>query len=123
MDRFVVRTPKTGQKKATRQAGYKLKTIQLNLGNKGIAQSWYPHCAELRNYLSKAQPDIVLLEETVTHVYNECEDLQLIGLRHDISTATGRVLNAACLVTDPASALEYHDRAIGFLQRRGGIVA
>ena len=64
-----------------------------------------------------------LSDETVTHVYNECEDLQLIGLRHDISTATGRVLNAACLVTDPASALEYHDRAIGFLQRRGGIVA
>ena len=60
-----------------------------------------------------------LSEETVTHVYNECEDLQLIGLRHDISTATGRVLNAACLVTDPASALEYHDRAIGLIQRRG----
>ena len=64
-----------------------------------------------------------LSDETVTHVYNECEELQLRGLRHDISTATGRVLNAACLVTDPASALEYHDRAIGFLQRRGGIVA
>ena len=62
-------------------------------------------------------------EETVTHVYNECDDLQLIGLRHDISTATGRALNAACLVTDPVSALEYHDRAIGFLQRIGGIVA
>ena len=62
-------------------------------------------------------------EETVTHVYNECADLQLIGLRHDISTATGRALNAACLVTDPVSALEYHDRAIGFLQRIGGIVA
>ena len=62
-------------------------------------------------------------EETVTHVYNECDDLELQLLRHDISTATGRVLNAASLVTDPASALEYHDRAIGFLQRRGGIVA
>ena len=62
-------------------------------------------------------------EETVTHVDNECGDLELQLLRHDISTATRRALNAACLVTDPASALEYHDRAIGFLQRRGVIVA
>ena len=61
-------------------------------------------------------------EETVTHVYNECDDLELQLLRHDISAATRRVLNAACLVTDPVSALEYHDRAIGLLQRRGGIV-
>ena len=64
MDRFVVRTPRTNQKKATRQAGHKLKTIQLNLGNKGIAQSYYPHSEELRIYLSKAQPDILLLQET-----------------------------------------------------------
>jgi len=64
-----------------------------------------------------------LVNETIIHVYNECEDLQLIGLRHDISTATGRTLNAACLVTDPTSALAFHDRAIGFIQRRGGTVA
>ena len=54
--------------------------------------------------------------ETITHVYNDCTDLQIQALRHDISTATGRVLNAECLVTDPACALEFHDRAIEFLQ-------
>ena len=67
MDRFVVRTPRTDQKKEIRQAGHKLKTIQLNCGNRGIAQSHYPHSMELRNYLSKAQPDIVLLQETWLH--------------------------------------------------------
>ena len=67
MDRFIVRTPKTNQKKETRQAGHKLKTIQLNCGNRGIAQSHYPHSMELRNYLSKAQSDTVLLQETWLH--------------------------------------------------------
>ena len=38
--------------------------------------------------------------ETVTHVYNDCTDLQIQTLRHDISTATGRIFNAECpLVT------------------------
>ena len=37
MDRYVVRTSNNAQKKEIRQAGYKLKTIQLNCGNRGIA--------------------------------------------------------------------------------------
>ena len=67
MDRFIVRTPRTNQKKEIRQAGHKLKAIQLNCGYKGIAQSYHPHSMELQNYLSKAQPDIVLLQETWMH--------------------------------------------------------
>ena len=67
MDKFVVRTPNQAQKKVIRQAGHKLNTIQLNCGNKGIAQSHYPKSMELRNYLSNAQPDIVLLQETWLH--------------------------------------------------------
>ena len=61
--------------------------------------------------------------ESVTHVYNDCTDLQIQALRHDISTRTGRVLNAECLVTltDPTNAMEFHDRAIRFLQH-GDIV-
>ena len=43
-------------------------------------------------------------------------DLQIQALRHDISTATGRVFNAESLVTDPVNAVEFHDRAIKFLQ-------
>ena len=67
MDRYVVRTSNNAQKKEIRQAGHKLKTIQLNCGYKGIAQSYYVNSMELRNCLSKAQPDIVLLQETWLH--------------------------------------------------------
>ena len=49
---------------------------------------------------------------------NECDDLQLAELRDELRTATGRVFNAECLVNDPITALDFHDRAIGFLQRR-----
>ena len=62
MDRFVVRTPNSSQNREVRPAGAKLKTIQLKCRYKGIAQSHYSICSELRNYLSKAQPDIVLQE-------------------------------------------------------------
>ena len=67
MDRFLVRTSNTAQHREIRQTGIKLKTIQLNCGYKGIAQSHNTRSVELRNYLSKAQPDIVLLQEIWLH--------------------------------------------------------
>ena len=60
-------TSNDAQKKEIRQSGHKLKTIHLNCGHKGIAQSYYVNSMELRNYLSKAQPDIVLLQEIWLH--------------------------------------------------------
>ena len=63
MDRYVVRL-ETAESKAKRQAGNKLKVIQINYGYKGIAQTHHVKCVELRNYLHKNQPDIVLLQET-----------------------------------------------------------
>ena len=64
MDRYVERLEETDESKAKRQAGNKLKVIQINCGYKGIAQSHHGKCVELRNYLQKNQPDIVLLQET-----------------------------------------------------------
>ena len=64
MDRYVVRLADTAESKAKRQVGNKLKVIQINCGYKGIAESHHGKCAELRNYLHKNQPDIVLLQET-----------------------------------------------------------
>jgi len=83
MDRFVVRIPKTDQKKEIKQAGHKLKTIQLNCGNGGIAQSHLPHSIELREYLSKAQPDIVLLQETWLHQKSTVSFPGYVVLRQD----------------------------------------
>ena len=55
------------------------------------------------------------LNETVTHVFNDCTDLQIQALRNDIYTKTGKVFNAEYLVNDPINASDFHDRAIGFL--------
>ena len=63
MDRYVIRL-ETAESKAKRQVGNKLKVIQINCGYKGIAESHHGKCVELRNYLHKNQPDIVLLQET-----------------------------------------------------------
>ena len=53
--------------------------------------------------------------ESVHHVYNDCTDLQIQALRDDIRATTGRVLNAECVVNDPITALDFQDRAIGYL--------
>ena len=45
MDRFLVRKSNTAQNREIRQAGIKLKTIQIDCGYKGIAQS---HNAKMR---------------------------------------------------------------------------
>ena len=83
MDRFVVRIPKTDKRKEIKQAGHKLKTVQLNCGNGGIAHSHLPHSIELREYLSKAQPDIVLLQETWLHQKSTVSFPGYVVLRQD----------------------------------------
>ena len=64
MDRYVVRLEDTAQSKEKRQAEHKLKVIQYNCGYKGIATDHHGKVVELRNYLHKNQPDIVLLQQT-----------------------------------------------------------
>ena len=59
MDRYVVRTSKLEVELFVEVTTYR---------SKGIARSYYVNSMELRNYLSKAQPDIVvLLQETWLH--------------------------------------------------------
>ena len=55
-------------------------------------------------------------DETVAHVYNECEDLQIAALREELRVATGREFTAACLDSDLDTALLFHDRALGYLR-------
>ena len=56
--------------------------------------------------------------ESVQHVFNKCDDLVIQALRADVSAGTGRVFNTECLVNDRTTALEFHDRANGLVQRR-----
>jgi ribonuclease HI len=55
-------------------------------------------------------------DETVGHVYNECEDLQLVALRDELRVATGRQITTECLDRDLDTALLFHDRALGYLR-------
>ena len=57
-----------------------------------------------------------LQDETVQHVYNECEDLQIIALRDELRATTGREITTECLVRDPSTALIFHDRALSYLR-------
>ena len=54
-------------------------------------------------------------DESVHHVYNECDDLQIGALRDGLRATTGWVFNAECLVNDPTTALDFHDEAISYL--------
>ena len=83
MDQFVVRTSETAQNREIKQAGVKFKTVQLNCGYKGIAQSHNTRSVELRRYLSTAQPDIVLLQETWLHKDSTVSFPEYAVLRRD----------------------------------------
>ena len=72
MDRYVVRLADTAESKAKRQAGNKLKVIQINCGYREISQSHHVKCVELRHYLHKNQPDIVLLQEYMAQQKINC---------------------------------------------------
>jgi len=54
--------------------------------------------------------------ETVEHVYNECEDLQIGALRAGLRATTGRELTTECLIGDSNTALAFHDQALGYLR-------
>ena len=55
--------------------------------------------------------------ETVSHVYSNCTDLQILALSDDFHTKNGQLFNAEYLVNDPISALYFHDQTIGALRR------
>jgi hypothetical protein len=55
-------------------------------------------------------------DETVKHVFNECEDLQLVALRDELRAKTGRELTTECLIGDSNTAMAFHDQALGYLR-------
>ena len=56
-----------------------------------------------------------LRDETVHHVYNECDDLQIGALRDGLHATTGWEITTDCLVKDPNTALIFHDQALSYL--------
>ena len=100
MDRFVVRLAK-------RQAGNKLKVIQLNCGYKGIAQSHNGKCVELRDYLHKNQPDIVLLQETWLHKDSTVAFPGYVVLRKDRPEDYGRVAGGVATLIRKDAGIKY----------------
>jgi len=56
-----------------------------------------------------------LRDETVHHVYNECDDLQIGALRDGLRATTGWEITTDCLVKDPNTALIFHDQALSYL--------
>jgi len=57
-----------------------------------------------------------LQDETVQHVYNECDDLQIVALRDGLRATTGWEITTECLVRDPNTALIFHDQALSYLR-------
>ncbi len=58
--------------------------------------------------------------ESVLHVFNDCDDLQLSLLRAEYHTATNKTFSASTLCTDQLAALEFHASAVRVLGVRGG---
>ncbi len=56
-----------------------------------------------------------LQDETVHHVFNECNDLQIGALRDGLRATRGYEINTECLVNDPITALIFHDQALSYL--------
>ena len=56
-----------------------------------------------------------LRNETVHHVYNECDDLQIGALRDGLRATTEWEITTDCLVKDPTTALIFHDQALSYL--------
>jgi ribonuclease HI len=58
--------------------------------------------------------------ESVLHVFNDCEDLQISLLRAEYHTATNKTFSANTLCSDQLAALEFHAAAVRVLGVRGG---
>ena len=58
--------------------------------------------------------------ESVLHVFNDCDDLQLSQLRAEYRAATNKTFSASTLCTDQLAALEFHASAIIVLGAAGG---
>ena len=54
-------------------------------------------------------------EESVHHVFNECDDLQIGALRDGLRATRGWELSTECLVKNPITALIFHDQALSYL--------
>ena len=61
-----------------------------------------------------------VVPESVLHVFNDCEDLQISLLRADYHTATNKTFSANTLCSDQLAALEFHAAAVRVLGVRGG---
>jgi ribonuclease HI len=58
--------------------------------------------------------------ESVLHVFNDCEDLQISLLRAEYHTTTNKTFSANTLCSDQLAALEFHAAAVRVLGVRGG---
>ena len=56
-----------------------------------------------------------LRAESVHHVYNECNDLQIGALRDGLRATRGWEISTECLVKDPIAALIFHDQALSYI--------
>ena len=61
-----------------------------------------------------------VVPESVLHVFNDCEDLQISLLRAEFHTATNETFSASTLFSDQLAALEFHASAVRALGVRGG---
>ena len=58
--------------------------------------------------------------ETVLHVFNDCDDIQIQLLRGEYKAATNRTFTAKTLCTDQQAAVEFHASAVRVLGAAGG---
>ena len=58
--------------------------------------------------------------ESVLHVFNVCDDLEILQLREEYRAATNKNFSASTLCTDQLAALEFHTSAVRVLGARGG---
>ena len=58
--------------------------------------------------------------ETVLHVFNDCNDLQIQLLREEYHAATNKTFTANTLFTDRMTALEFYASAVRVIGAAGG---